>query len=257
MRHFEEIEKNIIRTLIKNEKKNGLNVLSNILVDNTIDFFNQELSFYLTINQSSNHIDMNTYNNMANISNDQLDSVRNYVNKNMLIIIDLLEYLSKNNYIVHTGGSMNNIFNMGNTIYGQTANSLSFISPSIMPNFIKWSGEQFYSTSKLIELVNNKFIDQQEKKYLDQLHLANRQIKIALGGLLITTLALGISTYFQVMDSEVKKIEIINKSLDVNNTNKILLRVDDIQLETENKIDDKQFNQLLQILQDKRMKVRL
>ena len=140
-----------------------------------------------------------------------------FVNKHMLMIIDLFKFLSENGFIVYADADRSSKFEMGDLIKGQSNTPLAFISKgSIVPDFIFWARQNFYVTPKLQKLIENDFIDENEKKYLDQLAIANQQVEHARNAVWVAAIALIASTLFQifeVLDDRTKKVQIQNPSI--------------------------------------------
>lgn len=78
-----------------------MNILSNILERKSVDFFNCGIKFYLQI-QNTYGVKVFTYDDVSDISNELLNKLDTYLNKHLLLIIDLFDYLLENNYIVAT-----------------------------------------------------------------------------------------------------------------------------------------------------------
>lgn len=214
MRHFEEIEKSIIKVLIELDNQKSLNCLSNILQNYKIRFFDQEIKFYFSV-QNNDQLSMETFDNISNATPDVLTTLLHYANKHMLIIIRLFKFLEDNGYIIYSDGGYGTQFSMGSIFVEQQSTSLGLISPAIVPDFIFWARQIFYTTPNLQKLVLNDFIEEEEKKYRDQLVLANTQAKIAMYGFAVTIVALIVSTYYQqkqLDDDSIKKVEITNKN---------------------------------------------
>ena len=205
MREFEIIEKNIIKEMIDIDNANSLNVLSNILERKSVDFFNCGITFYLQI-QNTYGVKVFTY-----------DDVSTYLNKHLLLIIDLFDYLLENNYIVATKDDFKPSFNMGCKLNDSDGNSLDFsLDEDMRGKFIEYARLKYFVTKKLRDLVENEFVTESEKKYQDQVLLTNRQLKYTLIGLGITAISLFVSIFFniyQISNKDINEIKITNDKL--------------------------------------------
>ena len=216
MREFEIIEKNIIKEMIDIDNANSLNVLSNILERKSVDFFNCGITFYLQI-QNTYGVKVFTYDDVSDISNELLNKLDTYLNKHLLLIIDLFDYLLENNYIVATKAYFQPIFNMGEKLVGSDGNSLDFsFDDEMKGKFIAYCRLKYFVTKKLRDLVENEFVTDNEKKYQDQVLLTNKQLKYTLIGLGITAISLGVSIFFniyQISNKDINEIKITNDKL--------------------------------------------
>ena len=216
MREFEIIEKNIIKEMIDIDNANSLNVLSNILERKSVDFFNCGITFYLQI-QNTYGVKVFTYDDVSDISNELLNKLDTYLNKHLLLIIDLFDYLLENNYIVATKDDFKPSFNMGEKLVGSDGNSLDFsFDEDMRGKFIEYARLKYFVTKKLKDLVENEFVTESEKKYQDQVLLTNRQLKYTLIGLGITAISLGVSIFFniyQISNKDINEIKITNDKL--------------------------------------------
>ena len=216
MREFEIIEKNIIKEMINIDNNNSLNILSNILERKSVDFFNCGITFYLQI-QNTCGVKVFTYNDVNQMSNELLNKLDTYLNKHLLLIIDLFDYLLENNYIVATKDDFKPTFNMGCKLNDSDGNSLDFSLDDVMlGKFIAYSRQKYFVTKKLKDLVENDYVSENEKKYHDQVLLSNKQLKYTLIGLGITAISLGVSIFFniyQISNKNISEIKITNDKL--------------------------------------------
>ncbi len=216
MREFEIIEKNIIKEMINIDNNSSLNILSNILERKSVDFFNCGITFYLQI-QNTYGVKVFTYDDVSDISNELLNKLDTYLNKHLLLIIDLFDYLLENNYIVATKAYFQPIFNMGEKLVGSDGNSLDFsFDDEMKGKFIAYARQKYFVTKKLKDLVANDYVSENEKKYQNQLLMTNKQSRYTLAGLIITTASLGVSIFFNIYpisNKDINEIKITNDKL--------------------------------------------
>jgi len=216
LREFEIIEKNIIKEMINIDNNNSLNTLSNILERKSVDFFNCGITFYLEI-QNTYGIKIYIYDNVSDISNELLHKFDTYLNKNLLLIIDLFDYLLKNNYLVATKTDFQSVFTLGDKLNDSHGTLLDFsLDDEMKGKFIAYCRLKYFVTKKLKDLVENEFFTENEKKYQDQVSLTNKQLRYTLIGLGITAISLLVSIFFniyQISDKNVNEIKITNDKL--------------------------------------------
>lgn len=249
MREFESFEKEIIEVLIELETKNCLNCISNILQDKKIDFFEKPIKFYLSI--QNNDISINTYEDLDNLTPEKLNEFTTYINKKLLICIELFKYLEENNYIVSTNGNFGNPFQLGEVIVNQTNTQLdSFVSSGDkednMYYFSIYARKIFYVRDKLKELVKNNYVIESERKYQEQVSLTRKQLNLTLWGLGFTFLALLFSTYFnykQINKDNSQEVIIKNKELNIRTNDNIY------------KLSKEQFDELTRTINNIKLKV--
>ena len=202
--------------MIDIDNANSLNVLSNILERKSVDFFNCGITFYLQI-QNTYGVKVFTYDDVSDISNELLNKLDTYLNKHLLLIIDLFDYLLENNYIVATKDDFKPSFNMGCKLNDSDGNSLDFsLDEDMRGKFIEYARQKYFVTKKLKDLVENDYITESEKKYQNQVLLTNRQLKYTLIGLGITAISLFVSIFFniyQISNKDINEIKITNDKL--------------------------------------------
>lgn len=146
-----------------------------------------------------------------------LDKLDTYLNKHLLLIIDLFDYLLENNYIVATKDDFQSVFTMGDKIQDSEGTELKFsLYDEMLGKFIAYSRQKYFVTKKLKDLVENDYVSENEKKYHDQVLLSNKQLKYTLIGLGITAISLGVSIFFniyQISNKDINEIKITNDKL--------------------------------------------
>lgn len=249
MREFESFEKDIIEVLIALETKNCLNCINNILQDKKIDFFEKPMKFYLSIQDNDIHI--KTYEDLDNLTTEKLNEFITYINKKLLICIELFKYLEQNNYIVSTNGNFGNPFQLGEVIQNQSDTELdSFVSSGDeednMYYFSVYARKIFYVRDKLKELVNNNYVIETERKYQEQVSLTRKQLNFTLYGLGLTFVALVFSIYFNY------------KQINKDNSQEVIIKNKELNIRTNDntyKLSKEQFNELNETINNIKLKV--
>jgi len=223
MRKLEELEKNFILSIIDLHERKSLNVLSNILTNRRFLNFTEK-GFYLKINDT----DIKLFLNQDTEDISFLNELSYYINRYIILIIDFIKYLESNSYIIVlplTHDETVKDQTIGMEINNKPGVGADFIFKSGKQDFIKYANSVFVVKNNLIDLKENEFIEESDRKYLKEREDIERQFSKTNIGLTVTIIALIFSTYFNIKnlnknkDLNVQKIKIINDAITFKNIN--------------------------------------
>jgi hypothetical protein len=186
MRKFSDLERQIIKSILKINDEDMLNIISNIYseLDNKYKLTEK---CYIKIENNDAIILLNE--NLLNIDTELLKSIEKKANNLIIVMIGLFDYLKNNNLIYLSKG-------LTVTGIGTQNNSeivLNFIDSELKSSLINYTKFVIYPTETLRNLVNNNFLTDAELHQERVFKSTNNQIRWLIVSNVIACAALGVS----------------------------------------------------------------
>lgn len=170
MRKFSDLERQIIKSILKINDENMLNSISNIYseLDNRYKLTEK---CYIKIENNDVIILLNE--NLRNIDTELLTSINKKANNLIIVMIGLFDYL-KNNNLIYLSNAIN-VTGIG--AHNNSEYTLNFIDPDLKSSLINYTKFVIYPTETLRNIVNNNFLTDAELHQERVFKSTNNQIK--------------------------------------------------------------------------------